>query len=163
VSLVEEEIAVVKGSFTLDDGGDITAGRFWARSPVGDGTYLELGEVLEGEFRVVEAKARTATCFFRVAIGTVTGDGTVSQSGRSITGHYETNFETSGTFDALRYPAGNDSWVCHHGFSGVGDGCDCGCGEVDSDCRTGCDEPGCAGGDCLFCYDGDGVASVCPD
>jgi len=164
VDLVDEDIAVVKGTFELDDDGVIVAGRFWANSGAMGGnpdTYVLLGDARNGTFEVIDAEARSARTSFTVSVGVVTGTGTVSPSVGSITGTYTTGFDTSGSFDAYRYPASEDGWQCHPHFRGPGDGCDCGCGDDDEGCRGGCSEPGCVEDGCVFCYDRQGMARVC--
>lgn len=46
------------------------------------------------------------------------------------------------------------TWTCNRFFYAGGDGCDCGCGEVDPDCGDvgGCGESGCTDDACNYCY-----------
>ncbi|MET0387324.1 MAG: hypothetical protein ABW321_15255 [Polyangiales bacterium] len=52
--------------------------------------------------------------------------------------------------------AESDTWTCHLGHYGTGDGCDCGCGVKDPDCarNAGCTEPGCQQDACAYCHAG---------
>jgi hypothetical protein len=48
-----------------------------------------------------------------------------------------------------------ETWTCNTFYyaGGAGDGCDCGCGEVDPDCEVGgCGENGCTAEGCDYCY-----------
>jgi hypothetical protein len=48
-----------------------------------------------------------------------------------------------------------ETWTCNTFYyaGGAGDGCDCGCGEVDPDCDVGgCGENGCSAEGCDYCY-----------
>jgi hypothetical protein len=54
-------------------------------------------------------------------------------------------------------------WTCDPKSFGTGDGCDCGCGARDPDCKTGgCQEPGCSDDACKVCHDPLGRALPCP-
>jgi hypothetical protein len=57
---------------------------------------------------------------------------------------------------------GGGTWTCNPLYQGAGDGCDCGCGDVDPDCGGGgCTTPGCSDPACEFCYDGTGAMISC--
>ncbi len=54
------------------------------------------------------------------------------------------------------------AWTCEPTYNGDGS-CDCGCGEVDSDCASGCAAPGCNAEACEYCFAAGGEEVPCRD